>query len=406
MTADADLEADLLKPQANPYIGYRRLREADPVHWSEAQGGWILTRHADILGVLRDPSYSSDPRKGGMRVQQTDDASMRPMIEMALGRIMLFSDPPDHTRLRGLVSKAFTPRRVEELRPRIQQIFDELLDQAMAKGSTIDVIEDLAYPLPVIVIAEMMGAPPEDREQFKQWSRPLAKMIDPFVTDEQMKAAAMAAMAFVQYLVVLIEERRANPRNDVLSAMVAAEEEGDKLEVPELLANFILLLIAGHETTMNLIGNGLTALFAHPDQLAALRDEPDLAKNAVEEILRYDGTVQLTVRTPLEEKVIDGHTIEPLQQVVVLLGAANHDPAVFENPDALDIRREDARHHVAFGSGAHFCLGAPLARAEAQIALLTLLQRFPKLQLAVDEVRWRDSVTLRGVVDLPVTLTR
>ena len=404
MTLDADLEANLLKPQANPYIGYRRLREADPVHWSDVQGGWMLSRHADVLAVLRDSTYSSDPRKGNMRVQQTDDASMRPMIEMALGRIMLFSDPPDHTRLRGLVSKAFTPRRVEELRPRIQQIFDELLDQAMAKGSTVDVIEDLAFPLPVIVIAEMMGAPAEDREQFKQWSRPLAKMIDPFVTDEQMKAAAMAAMAFVQYLVPLIEERRTNPQNDVLSAMVAAEEAGDKLETPELLANFILLLIAGHETTMNLIGNGLAALLAHPAQLDALRNEPDLVKNAVEEILRYDGTVQLTARTALDEKIIDGHTIEPLQQVIVLLGAANHDPAVFKDPDTFDIRREDVRHHVAFGSGAHFCLGAPLARAEAQIALSTLLRRYPNLELATDEVQWRDSVTLRGVVDLPVKL--
>jgi cytochrome P450 len=321
---------------------------------------------------------------------------------------MLFLDPPDHTRLRSLVSKAFTPKAVEAMRPHIADLVDDLLDAAATKGE-IDVVEDLAFPLPVIVIAEMLGVPVEDRDQLKPWSRDMARTIDPIVTEETLQTAAMSAMQFVNYLNGLIDERRRHPGDDLLSALIAAEEAGEKLSHEELLVNTILLFIAGHETTQNLICNGLLALLRHPDQLDALRQhagDAAFVKNAVEEMLRYDGPVQLTGRHLTADVALpSGPTIPGATTTVILLAGANRDPAMFDDPERFDVTRANANRHIGFGQGVHFCLGAPLARVEAQVAIPALLRRFAKLELMVDEPEYRENFTLRGLASLPVRVT-
>jgi len=316
---------------------------------------------------------------------------------------MLDRDPPDHTRLRGLVSKAFTPKALESLRPRIQQIVDGLLDQIERRGE-MDLIEEFAYPLPVIVICEMLGVPVKDHERFKHWGLDIARGLDAIMLppdSEVGKRSVSGRRALAEYFRALIAERRAAPRDDMLSALIAAEEAGDKLSEEELLASCILLLVAGHETTVNLIGNGTLALLKHPEQLRRLRENPGLIGSAVEELLRYDGPVQRTARIPSEDLVIGGKTIPKGEMVMPFLGAANRDPAQFPDPDRLDITRTDNRH-IAFGMGIHFCLGAPLARMEGQIAISTLLRRLPKLALASQLPEHRQSLTLRGLVSLPV----
>jgi cytochrome P450 len=321
-----------------------------------------------------------------------------------IGISMLDRDPPDHTRLRGLVSKAFTPRVVERLRPHIQQIVDGLLDRVESAGS-MDLIESFAYPLPVIVICQMLGVPVEDRERFKQWGLDIARGLDSILLppdSEVLLRSAASRRALSDYFRELIAKRRASSREDLLSALIAAEEAGDKLSEEELLATCILLLVAGHETTVNLIGNGTLALLRHPDQLQRLREHPELISSAVEELLRYDGPVQRTARIPSEDVTIGGQTIAKGEMVMPFIGAADRDPAQFPDPDRLDIARADNRH-IAFGWGIHFCLGAPLARVEGQLAILTLVQRLPKLALATDTPEYRQSLTLRGLTALPVT---
>jgi cytochrome P450 len=315
---------------------------------------------------------------------------------------MLDRDPPDHTRLRGLVSKAFTPRVVEGLRPRIQEIVDGLLDHAEDRRG-MDVIEEFAYPIPVNVICEMLGVPAADHERFKGWSLDLARSLDAtlFGAPEVLRRGTEARQGLSDYFRGLIATRRASPRADLLSSLIAAEEAGDKLNETELLATCILLLVAGHETTVNLLGNGTLALLRHPDQLRLLREQPGLIVSAVEELLRYDGPVQRTARIPDVDVTIDGHTIAAGDMVMPFIGAADRDPAQFPDPDRLDLQRADNRH-IAFGWGIHFCLGAPLARLEGQIAINTLVQRFPKLALATDRPRYRQSLTLRGLEALPV----
>jgi cytochrome P450 len=302
------------------------------------------------------------------------------------------------------VSKAFTPRVVEGLRPRIQQIVDGLLARAREQGS-MDLIEEFAYPIPVNVICEMLGVPVEDHERFKGWSLDIARGLDSILLppdSDVPKRSAASRTALADYFRELIAKRRASPRADLLSGLIAAEEAGDKLSEHELLATCILLLIAGHETTVNLIGNGTLALLRHPDQLQRLRDNPGLIGTAVEELLRFDGPVQRTARIPSEDVVIDGRTIAKGEMVMPFIGAADRDPAQFADPDRLDIGRTDNRH-VAFGLGIHFCLGAPLARVEGQIAINTLLQRLPKLALATEAPEFRQSLTLRGLKSLPVS---
>jgi len=382
---------------ANPYPFYRRLREQDPVHASPL-GAWILTRYDDAVMVLRDPRFG---REG-----------MADLLEARLGydtdvshtRDMLFRDPPDHTRLRGLVSRAFTPRVVEAMRPHIQDIVDGLLDRLEA-GHGTDVIEDLAYPLPVTVICEMLGVPIADQNVFKQWSADIARSLDAAILpadSEVIPRGREARDALRAYLRSLIATRRKSPRADLLSALIAVEEEGSKLSEGELVSTCALLLIAGHETTVNLIGNGLLALLQHPDQLRALLDNPALIQTAVEELLRYDGPVQRTGRMATADVEIGGKQIPKGSVVVAAIGAANRDPAQFPDPERLDIARRDNRH-IAFGFGIHFCLGAPLARIEGQVAIGTLLRRMPALELVSGIPEWRESSVLRGLKTLPVT---
>ena len=383
---------------ADPYPFYRRLREQDPVHQSPL-GIWVLTRYDDALMVLRDPRFG---REGLAELMEArlGAGSVRPTNT----RDMLFRDPPDHTRLRSLVSRAFTPRVVEAMRPHIQEIVDELLDRVEgARG--MDVIEDLAYPLPVRVICEMLGVPLADQDVFKEWSADIARSLDASIlpaTSEVIARGQVSGDAIREYFRSLIAVRRKEPRQDLLSALIAAEEQGDKLSEPELVATCVLLLIAGHETTVNLIGNGLLALLRHPDQMRALADDPALIQTGVEELLRFDGPVQRTGRMTLADVEIGGRPIPKGSIVAAVIGAANRDPAHFADPDRLDVTRRENRH-IAFGFGIHFCLGAPLARIEGQVAIGTLLRRRRALKLVSDTPEWRESSVLRGLKTLPVT---
>ena len=386
----------------DPYSVYRRLREEAPVHQGPL-GAWVFSRYADCLAILKDPRSSSDPRNSEAFENAVEQGQFDPDQNLVNGaQAFLFLDPPDHTRLRGLVSKAFTPRVVEAMRPRIQERVDELLDAVAEKGS-LEVIEDLAYPLPVNVICDLLGVPPEDHVKFRDWSREAARSLDPVeaLPPEAVEARQRVGDQFAEYFRALIQKRRGSPGDDLLSALMAAEEEGDTLSEDELLATAILLLIAGHETTVNLIGNGMLALLRHPDQLQRLADDPSLAKSAVEELLRYDPPVQMTGRTALEDMEIGGGTIRKGQQTILLLGSANRDPEQFPDPERVDISRAD-NHHIAFGFGIHFCLGAPLARVEGEIALGTLVRRFSGLKLLVDEPEYKENIILRGPQSLPV----
>ncbi|MGH7389655.1 MAG: cytochrome P450 [Candidatus Rokuibacteriota bacterium] len=382
---------------ADPYPTYHRLRAEDPVHHSPL-GFWVLSRYEDVVAVLRDPRFVKEP------IIPLVAARFGATVPRGFGISMLDRDPPDHTRLRGLVSKAFTPRVVERLRPHIQQIVDGLLDRVESAGG-MDLIEQFAYPLPVIVICEMLGVPVEDHERFKGWGLDMARGLDAILLPPESDVArrsAAARHALSDYFRGLIAARRAAPRDDLLSALIAAEDAGDTLSEDELLATCILLLVAGHETTVNLIGNGTLALLRHPAELRRLREQPGLIASAVEELLRFDGPVQRTARVPSEDVTIGGRTIGKGEMVMPFIGAADRDPAQFPEPDRLDIARADNRH-IAFGWGIHFCLGAPLARVEGQIAIGTLVRRLPTLALAVDRPEHRQSLTLRGLQALPVS---
>ncbi len=382
---------------SNPYPFYRALREEDPVHQSPL-GFWVCTRYDDAVMILRDPRFG---REGMAKLME---ARLGLTQDTSRARDMLFQDPPDHTRLRALVSRAFTPRVVEVMRPHIQEIVDGLLDRVDG-ARAMDVIEDLAYPLPVTVICEMLGVPAADQDIFKTWSTDIARSLDAAILPADSDAIPRgrdARLGLADYFRSLIATRRKDPKPDLLSALIAAEEEGNKLSEGELVSTCMLLLIAGHETTVNLIGNGLLALLQHPDQLRALRDDPGLIQTGVEELLRFDGPVQRTGRMTTAEVEIGDKRIPRDSVVVSVIGAANRDPKQFADPDRLDVSRKDNRH-IAFGFGIHFCLGAPLARLEGQIALGTLLRRMPKLALVSDVPEWRESSTLRGLKSLPVT---
>ena len=381
---------------ADPYPTYHRLRAEDPVYQSPL-GFWVLTRYDDVSAVLRDPRFIKEPLAALVA------ARFGAEVPRGVGLSMLDRDPPDHTRLRGLVSKAFTPRVVDGLRSRIQQIVDELITRVQAAGS-MDVIEEFAYPIPVNVICEMLGVPLADHERFKGWSLDIARGLDSIwlpPDSEVPRRSAASRHAINDYFRGLIAQRRASPRGDLLSALIAAEEAGDKLNEEELLATCILLLIAGHETTVNLIGNGVLALLRNPGELKRLRETPGLIMTAVEELLRYDGPVQRTARVASAEATIGGRTIAKGEMVMPFIGAADRDPSQFPDPDRLDLTRADNRH-IAFGWGIHFCLGAPLARVEGQIAIDALVRRLPRLELMTDAPEYRQSLTLRGLKTLPV----
>ena len=385
---------------ADPYPLYHRLRREDPVHWNPP-GVWLLTRYDDVAAVLRDPHLGRDPRNAAeVQALRASLAPGEPLPWQDQAPSMLFVDPPDHTRLRTLVHKAFTPSAVEQLRPRVRELVAELLDRVVGRGE-MDVVDDLAYPLPVTVICELLGIPPADQARFRGWSADLVHLLDPLVAGDAADRAVHARDALREYLAGVLAARRADPRHDLLTALLAAEEQGDRLSEAELLSMCVLLLVAGHETTVNLIANGTLALLRHPRERARLAGDPTLAGRAVEELLRYDAPVQLTSRIALADLELDGRRIGRGQSLVAVLGAANRDPAQFPDPDQLDLTRGNAARHVAFGGGIHFCLGASLARLEAQVALPALFGRLPGLELAGEPV-WRDTITLRGLARLPV----
>ena len=393
--ATAELEFNPMDSafNADPFPTYRRLRSEDPIHRSP-MGFWVLTRYDDVATLLRDGRFG---RKG------FDDLIRTRLGEASVDQSMLFRDPPDHTRLRSLVNKAFTPRVVEDLRPQIQQIVDGLLDR-VRDTRAMDVIADLAYPLPVIVICEMLGVAAQDRDVFRGWSADIARSLDAIALPTQpevIERGNAARRALADYFRALVAERRRRPRTDLLSDLIAAEEQGDKLSEGELMATILLLFVAGHETTVNLIGNGTLALLRNPDQLGALRQDPALIATAVEELVRYDGPVQRTGRIPNTDVELGGKAIPKGSLVLGVIGAANRDPAHFAEPDRLDVTRVDNRH-LGFGWGIHFCLGAPLARAEAQAAIGTLARRLPGLALATATPEWRGASALRGLTALPV----
>jgi cytochrome P450 len=382
----------------NPYPAYQRLRSLAPIAWVDSFQGWILTRHADVSAVLRDTRFSS--QRYGEAADQAEKRGERDVAEMYRMRTnaMLSCDGPRHARLRGLVSKAFTPRAVAAMRPTIAALVDRLIDEAQARGS-LELIGDLAAPLPVAVIASMLGIPTEDHGRFKQWSDAVAAIanLPENLTDDIVRHAATAFGELTNYFRGLIGRMRSGHGQGLLAAMAAAEEQGDRLTEPELYSNAVLLLNAGHETTTNLIGNGTLALLRHPDQWEKLRSVPGLVEGAVEELLRYDSPVQFTSRTALEDVTLGEHLIKAGQKVLVLLGAANRDPAMFPDPDRLDIARAEAPHHVAFGQGPHYCLGAPLARLEGQVVFETLPRRFPALRLEGEPPVYRENFNLRGL---------
>lgn len=375
----------------NPYPTYARLQEKDPVHWSRLVKCWLIAKHSDVDSVLRDHRrFANDERnsKDQLTEEQANDVHS-----------MLYLDPPDHTRLRSLVSQAFTRGAIEALSRRIEQIVDELLDQLDGQQK-FDAIEALAYPLPNIVIAEMLGIPPEDRARFREWSDNVAGGLEPRVNETQMRIINQSLESLREYFDGIVMERRAEPRDDLVTALNAAEEGGEKLTHQELLVNLTLLLVAGNETTKNLIGNGLLALLQHPEQLARLRDEPELIPSAVEELLRYDSPVQMDSRTALEDLEIGGKQIKKGQVVVMLIGSANRDSVAFTDPNSLVFDRGE-RSHMSFGRGIHHCLGAQLAQLEGQVALRKLIQRYPNLRLA-GKPKHNNRVVLRGLYALPV----
>ena len=401
---------DLASPRfkANPYPFYARLRNEAPV-WRttlrDRRTAWLVTRYEDVAGVLKDRTFAKDPLNA-MDPEQRAKTPWVPGFLKPLERNMLDLDDPDHVRLRALVSKAFTPRLVEQLRGRIEALCEELLDAMERKGGRqggAELVADYALPLPATVIAELLGVPAQDHNKFHRWSSRVLSVS----SSRDMMRALPAALAFVRYLRKMFERRRIDPKDDLMTALVQAEEAGDKLSEDELLAMGFLLLVAGHETTVNLIASGTLALLENPEQMEKLKEDPSLIGPAVEELLRYTSPVDMaTERYACEDVKVAGTTIPRGELVLAVLGSANRDERHFENPDALDLAR-DPNRHVAFGrGGVHHCLGAPLARIEGQIAVGAFLRRFPEASLAVrpDSLRWRRGLFLRGLKRLPLVV--
>ena len=386
----------------DPYPHYARLRTTDPVHVN-THGAFVLSRHADASLVIRDKRFGKDYVERTIR--RYGPKIMEEPVFSSMQHWMLQQDPPDHTRLRGLVVKAFTARRVEDMRPRIQAIVDQAIDAVLPQGR-MDLIEDFAFRLPVTIICDMLGIPEDHREVFYKSSRDGGRLLDPVpLTPEEIEKGNAGNMMAQMYFQQLFDLRRKTPGDDLITQLLQAEEDGSKLTNEELTANIILLFGAGHETTVNLIGNGLLALHRNPDQLALLKSNPALITNAIEEFLRYDSSVQMTGRVALEDiEDLGGKKIPKGDSVLCLLGSANRDPAVYpDRPDRLDITRPNVRP-LSFGGGIHFCLGAQLARIEAEIAIATLLRRLPELKLDdASNPQWRPTFVLRGLKELPAS---
>ncbi len=387
--------------KANPYLQYGRLRSEDPVHRSIAMQAWILTRYDDCIEVLRNPTtFSSDGRNAG---GQLGEVIRQQREESPLGQAqtLLSTDPPAHTRMRAIVNRVFTPRRVEALRPRIEEIARELLDAAPAEGG-FELMAGFAQPLPVIVIAELLGVPSTDRDRFKTWSNAMAATTDVMNSEAVITQAQETTLELIDYFGGFIAERRATPQDDLISALVAAEE-AEQLTTDEILAFAILLLVAGNETTTNLIGNGTAILLEHPEVAASLRAEPAVIPAAIEEMLRYDSPVQAVVRIAREDTEVAGKQIASGDVLMMMLGAANHDGDQFEDPATFQPDR-DPNRHVSFGMGPHFCLGAPLARLEAEIAFSSLLARYASIGRGEGDAERGGTLLLRGLTKLPLAV--
>jgi cytochrome P450 len=386
---------------ADPYPFYHQLRATEPMHLTPF-GFHVASRHADVTTILRDKRFGKDFI--GRMTRRHGPQIMEEPVYRSMSHWMLQLDPPDHGRLRGLVVRAFTARRIEDMRPRIQAIVDAIIDRLAPRGQ-MDLIADFAFRLPVTVICDMLGIPDGDREVFFNSSRAGGRLLDLApLSSAEIKEQNSFNLAMAEYFRRLFDLRRREPADDLITQLVQAEEHGDKLSNEELTANIILVFGAGHETTVNLIGNGLLALYRNPDQLQLLRDDPSLTTNAVEELLRYDSSVQVTSRTTLEDvDEIGGIPLAKGQSVICLLGAANRDPAAYTEPDRLDIARADVRP-LSFGGGIHYCVGAQLARLEGEIAIATLLRRLPSLRLHdLDRPDWRQTFVLRGLNKLPAS---
>lgn len=386
--------------QANPYPTYARLRQDAPVFWHAPTHLWYFSLYEDVSALLRDRRLGRSMRH--LRPEPAPPPHLAPFQRLS-DFSMFDMEPPDHTRLRRLVSAVFTPRRVEALRPQVESAAEGLLDQALAKG-TFDLLEDFAVPLPVMVIADLLGVPEADRPRLRPWSNAIVAMYELEHTPAQETAAIQAATEFWEYLAWLAAERRRKPQEDLVSALAAVTdaETGAQLSESELIATCILLLNAGHEATVNGLGNGMLALFHHPAQLERLQGDPTpaLIRTAVDEMLRFDTPVQLFKRWVLEDLEYKGQLFKQGEQIALFFGSANRDPAQFESPDELQIDRRD-NPHISFGAGIHFCLGAPLARLELNVALGSLFQRGRRLRL-VEEPTWRQSFVIRGLESLLV----
>lgn len=392
----------------NPYEQYAGIRAQGRAERT-AFGTLLVSHYDDCFQLLRLTGTSVDDRNANavFRYQPPDDIADR-MITGSDRRSILGLDPPDHTRLRRLVSSAFTVRRVEELRGRVRELvaglFDELAE-AGADGDPVDLIARYAFPLPFMVISELLGMPEGNRDELRSWSHTMTMSLEPILDDDTARAVVDAAGHMVRHVDEAIEWKRRHPADDLLSAMIAAEEDGDRMTAEELQVQVILLYVAGHETTVNLIGNGTLALLRHRDQLERLAGDPALDAPAVDELLRYDSPVQLSRRIAMTEIEVGGVTAEPGEMITTLLGSANHDPAKWgPTADDLDLGREGANAHLSFGSGIHHCLGAALARLEGAEAVPALVRRFPGMELATDRPAWNGRVVLRGLDALPVTV--
>ncbi|QBD78968.1 cytochrome P450 [Ktedonosporobacter rubrisoli] len=396
---------DALSPQHldNPYLIYQRLRENDPVYWDNKTHAWIITGYEYAMMILRDARCSSQRSLLSLRSMSEQRLQQMAPVLSVLSRQMIFIDPPDHTRLRRLVNKAFTPARVEMMRAFIQQLVNQLLDTLQEKEH-VEIVNDFAFPIPATVIAQLLGVPTNDQKQFATWTDAFGVLLDgsPHTEEEMMQALSLVA-DFLDYFRHLIAERRNAPQNDLIQALLVTEEQGEVLSEEEIIGNCLLLFAAGHGTTIYGISNGLFALLQHPDQLRAVQSDPSLMTAAVQELLRYESPVQVTSRQAREAFMLGNRQIAAGDRLIVHLGAVNHDPAQFQEPDQLDVRRFASRN-LAFGHGIHFCLGSPLALLEIEIALTTLLTRFPKIQLTSQTPQWHPVLSFRHLVELPVNL--
>jgi cytochrome P450 len=405
MTTETSEMDDMLTPErvADPYPFFAELRTHDPVHWSDRYRAWFISRWDDVFTSLRDPRFSSDRVKPVFDTKLSDEqrAARKPMFDI-LQHWMVFNDPPEHTRLRGLVNRAFTPKAIAALRPRIDEVVTSQIAEIRDRGSA-DLIRDFAFPIPAVVIAEMMGVPPEERDLFKNWSDSIMALVFGAAGVPGRREQAQASMLeLASYLQERVEYFRAHPAENLISDLIGAQEADDRLSDEEIVSTCTLVLFGGHETTTNLIGNGTRALLHFPEQLQRLVDNPDLIAPAIEELLRYDGPSKMEVRRAISDIELRGKTIREGDQVYFIQSAANRDPEQFDDPDGLDLARNPNRH-CGFGFGIHYCMGAPIARLEGAIAIDALIRALPGLRTGPGGEVWHPTLISRGMQSFPVS---